>query len=224
MVFLLTEAQSKIGYEFKNVDILRQCFTHPSYTNEHKQEKDYERLEFLGDSVLGFIVADYLFKTKSESEGDMTEDKKNTVSKYPLSKATEKLGIANFLLTGGNFQMTDSVRENLFEAIVGGIYLDGGIAPAKNFVYKNLLSEKFAEKPIVKDFKSLLNEYSSKRKLGIPHYKTVGKTGKDNAPVFKIQLELNGEIIAESTGASKKIAEQKCAEQALEKLKNKKRR
>ena len=93
MIFNVDKIQEIIGYKFKNPNILRECFTHPSYVNEHKEYEDYDRLEFLGDSVLGFVVADYLFRNGNKTEGAMTENKKSIVSKVPLSIASKRLNL-----------------------------------------------------------------------------------------------------------------------------------
>lgn len=220
MIFYITEVQEKIGYEFKDPEILRRAFTHPSYLKGDYDEKDYDRYEFLGDSVLGFVVADYVFKRKFKNEGQMTEEKKNIVSSKPLSLATKTLGVDKYMLKSDKVEMTDSMRENLFEAIIGAIYLDGGLEEAKKFIIKNLI-DVFYKKGIkpIKDSKSLLNEYTSKKKLGDVKYTLVDKKGKDNLPTFTVKVLIDGKVISEGVGNSKKSAEQMAAEKALAKLK-----
>ena len=219
MIFYITEVQEKIGYIFKDPELLRQCFTHPSYLNG-RDEKNYERYEFLGDSVLGFVVSDFVFKKTYKNEGEMTEEKKNIVSSKPLSYATSKLGVEKYMLKSDSLKITDSMRENLFESIIGGIYLDGGLEEAKKFIVKNLI-EVFYKKNFSsdKDYKSQLNEYTSKNHLGEVKYILVSKNGKDNLPTFTVSVTLNGKVVAEGIGNSKKNAEQKAAEKALLKLK-----
>ena len=227
MLFLYTDAEQKIEYTFKNSQLLRQCFTHASYANEHKGERDNERLEYLGDSVLGLIIAEYLYLTKGESEGNMTADKQKIVSTKPLAEATRRLGIEKYLLIGGDDGRTvsDRVCENLFESIIGGIYLDGGYENAKRFVLKNLIPAfEENEKRQNTDFKSALNEYVQKYKLGAIKYTLLNKDGKDHNPSFKISVSVGGNELAIETGNSKKIAEQNCAEKALEKLKRRKKK
>lgn len=220
MIFYLTEVQLKIGYEFKNPDLLRQCFTHGSYTSEFKNSKDNERLEFLGDSVLGFVVADYLYKHKRQDEGRMTEDKQGIVSKKPLAQAIDRLGLHKYLLKNETLKISDSLKENLFEAIVAGIYLDGGLEQARNFIMKNLVSGIKDVKSITSsDFKSQINEYSAKHKFGTIKYKLKSKKGSDHEPTFEVQAMLNDKVLSVGVGRSKKIAEQKSAELALKKLK-----
>ena len=241
MIFYLDEVQKKLGYTFKNADLLRQCFTHKSFSDEEKGELNNERLEFLGDSVLGFIVTDFLYKNSQYSEGNMTNLKQQVVSCKPLAEAIKRLNIDEYLLKHSSMEISNNIRENLFESIVAGIYLDGGLDKARNFIHKNLLTKLIADiksgklthndgeslgcslkksKPL--DSKSLLNEYVSKKRLGAVEYKMISQTGKDHEPQFKMQLLLNGEQLATAMGKSKKEAQQACAKKALEILKNKK--
>ena len=220
MIFYLTEVEQKIGYAFKDKELLRHCFTHASYHNDSKCKRDNERLEFLGDSVLGFVVADYLFKNKHNDEGTMTELKQGIVSTKPLSHAIDKLGLHNYLLKNQTLKVTDKLKENLFEAVVAGIYLDGGLEEARKFIMKNLvLIVKDASMLSQNDFKSQINEYCAKQKLGTVKYKLKSKKGSDHDPVFEVLATLNDEVLSSGSGKSKKIAEQKAAETALKKLK-----
>lgn len=230
MIFQTAEAVEALGYNFKDDKLLRQCFTHASYANEHNGIKDNERLEFLGDSVLGLIVSEYLYTTKSESEGLMTDDKQKIVSKKPLSEATRRLGLDKFLLVGGDrqkaVQLTDSLCENLYESCVAGIYLDGGYESAKAFVIRTLINvktKKVEVKPLISD-KNLLQEYLDKRKLEKPVYKLLKKTGVDHLPIFVVEVSVEGQSLARGEGGSKKQAEQQAAKKALASLKNKNRK
>ncbi len=220
MIFYLTEVQQIIGYEFKNSDLLRLCFTHASYAPELKNSKDNERLEFLGDSVLGFVVTDYLFKNKRQDEGRMTEDKQGIVSTKPLAQAIDRLGLHKYLLRNETLKITDRLKENLFEAIVAGIYLDGGLEEARSFIMKNLVyTLKDINSVTANDFKSQINEYSAKHKFGTIKYKLKSKKGSDHEPTFEVEAILNGKVLSTGVGKSKKLAEQKSAELALKKLK-----
>lgn len=223
MIFNLTEVQRKIGYEFKNAELLRVAFTHASYSNEKKGEKNNERLEFLGDSVLGFIVTDYLFKATNEDEGDMTENKQRIVSFKPLSSACKRLKLHDNLIVGENVSVTEKLQENLMEAVIGAIYLDGGLDEAKKFIYNNIINKiKLKANETNVDYKSKLNELSSKKKFKVS-YETVGNNGTDNAPVFTVNLLIDGKKVASSIAKGKKQnAEQLVAKKALAYLKNKK--
>lgn len=223
MIFNLTEVQRKIGYEFKCSELLRVAFTHASYSNEKKGEKNNERLEFLGDSVLGFIVTDYLFKNTDENEGDMTENKQLIVSFKPLSSACKRLKLYENLIVGENVVVTEKLQENLMEAVIGAIYLDGGIDEAKKFIYNNIINKiKLKSNTKFVDFKSKLNELSTKKKFTVT-YETQGKKGMDNDPSFTVSVYIDGKKVATSTAKGKKQnAEQLVAKKALEYLKNKK--
>ncbi len=223
MIFYLDEVQQKIGYEFKDSELLRQCFTHKSAVDEKKGELNNERLEYLGDSVLGFIVAEYLFKSGFYSEGDMTAKKQTLVSSKPLAEAVKKLDIDKYLLKADGMIISDNIRENLYESIVAGLYLDGGINEAKKFVTKTLLvnNAKIKQTKKIVDYKSLLNEYCLKKRLGQVKYVLVKKSGKDHNPEFEMAVVIGENQIATGVGFSKKNAEQQSAEKAYNILKRK---
>ncbi len=220
MIFDIAEVQEKIGYIFKDSELLRRCFTHPSYTNQHDDEKNYERIEFLGDSVLGFVVSDFVFRNDKKDEGGMTEDKQNIVSSKPLAQATRSLGVEKYMLKHEKLKISDSMCENLFESLIGGIYLDGGLEEARKFIEKNLIQPYYKNgRTTTKDSKSKLNEYVSKNHLGNVLYVLVSKKGKDNLPTFTVKAVLDGKEISKGTGSSKKNAEQMAAKNALAILK-----
>ena len=215
MVFHLSEIEKKIGYSFKNPEILRVAFTHASFSNEKRGEKNNERLEYLGDSVLGFIVADYLFRSTNEDEGDMTTLKQSVVSFKPLSLACKKLKLSNYLLVGEKVVITDKLQENLMESLIGAIYLDGGIEEAKRFIIKNLINAYLNQKIKTVDYKSELNELSSKKHFDVS-YELLKKVGLDNNPTHTVAVLINGEIVAKATASGKKQnAEQLVAKKAL---------
>ncbi len=217
-------AQEIIGYSFKDKKLLVQCFTHSSFTNEHKGYKNNERLEFFGDSILGFIVTEYLFeKNSGVDEGKLTEKKQKIVSKKPLSQAIIKLGLDKLLILGEGEKnskvKSENLAENLFEALVAGIYIDGGIDVAKKFVYDKLLScEDCIDQRT--DFKGAFQELVQKKRLGEIKYVQVKVDGPAHNPEFTMQLKLSGKVLATEKGPSKQKAEQKCAEIALKLLKN----
>ncbi|MBO4962332.1 MAG: ribonuclease III [Clostridia bacterium] len=222
MIFDITDCEKAIGYEFKDKNLLRHCFTHPSYSNENKSSKSNERLEFLGDSVLGFIVSEFLFNRSKNDEGFLTVEKQKYVSGKSLAKECKKLGLNKFLLLGlgnENDREKDSVCENLYESVIAGLYLDGGIEVAKKFICKTILTEKIEKG---QDAKSELQIYCQKNKLGIIEYKVLSKSGPDHAPTFKIGVYLGKEKIAEAVGSKKSAAEQTGAKQALNNLKRRK--
>lgn len=219
MIFNLSDVERKLGYAFKNPDVIRVAFTHASFSNEKRGEKNNERLEFLGDSVLGLVVTDYLFRRGNDDEGDMTEYKQALVSFKPLSTACKRLKLHEDMLVGENVLVTDKLQENLMEAVIGALYLDGGLEEAKKFIYKNII-DKFNVKGNERlvDYKSKLNELSSKQRFTV-HYETVGKKGLDNDPSYTVSVFIDGKKVATATAKGKKQnAEQKVAKKAIEKI------
>lgn len=227
MIFDIDGVEERIGYRFKNKMLLRQCFTHASYANEHG-EQDNELLEFFGDSIIEFIVTEYLYKNARGNEGDLTKKRAELVSKAPLLLSIKSLGLHEFVLLGRGQGKAKSLDEKLFssiyEAVVAGIYIDGGIAEAKKFITKTIIADyekanKNKKEPKIRnDKKSELQEYVQKYKLGSVSYETLWKKGPDHMPEFRVAALLNGTRLAEAVGASKKQAEAKAAESALKKI------
>ena len=227
MIFDIDGVEERIGYSFKNKMLLRQCFTHASYANEHG-ELDNELLEFFGDSIIEFVVTEYLFKNARGDEGDLTRIRSELVSKPPLLKAVRKLGLEEFVLLGRgqekSINLEDKLFSSIYEAVVAGIYLDGGIVAVKKFVLNTIIADyEFSKKKIKEkrkcDKKSEFQEYVQKYKLGSIAYETLCKKGPDHQPEFRVAALLNGARIAEGKGSSKKLAEAKAAESALTKIK-----
>ncbi len=220
--------ESKIGYTFKDKMLLRQCFTHASYAYEHGQ-KDNELLEFFGDSIIQFVVTEYLFKNSSGDEGRLTVKRASIVSKEPLLRAVKKLGLTEYVLLGRglekNANLDDKLFSSVYEALVAGIYLDGGLVPAKKFIKDTLIKEfekreKNEQKGKVKlDGKNALQEYVQKHKLGSINYETLSKIGPDHSPEFRVAALLNGTRVAEGKGQNKKTAEAVAAVEALRRIK-----
>ena len=230
MIFFMHECEDKLGYSFKDKTLLRLCFTHPSYAHEHGGIKNNERLEFFGDSILGFITAEYLMdKFPDANEGLLTAYKQQLVSAEPLSKAIEKSGLYEFLMFGEGEKKNSpehhrSARENLFEAIVAGIYLDGGIEEAKKFVKRTLFSKTNlvgGVKNKVKDnkptdYKGKLQEYVQKNKLGTLLYVVKERSGPDHDPLFTVAVTVDDKELAFAKGRKKSDAEKEAARLALE--------
>jgi len=213
-----SEIERIIGYNFHKKELLKTAFTHSSYSNEHKAENN-ERLEFLGDSVLGVIVAEWLFYKEPElNAGKMTQEKQKLVSTKPLSEAICKAGLGRYLICGESMNkqaFPRSVLENLCESLIGAIYLDGGFESAKRFIVNFVLGEQ----PDIKmkktlDYKSELQVYSQKLKAGTPKYELVSKEGPDHDPLFTIAVEVSG-LRTTGSGKSKAEASQMAAEKAL---------
>lgn len=235
MIFDVAECEQRLGYRFNDKILLRQCFTHVSYANENKS-KDNERLEFFGDAILGLVVTEYLFKSDMSGEGKLTQERSKLVSKKPLQKVVEELGLSELILLGNGLNMHASHDEklysSLYEAVVAGIYLDGGMEAAKKFIYRTLLQSKCLKKELTpavkqksapeKDSKSAFQEYVQKYKLGAIRYVQLEKTGSDHDPVFTVEVRLDNEPRAVGVGKSKKQAESDAAGKALMKIRRKK--
>lgn len=224
MNFDFCKCESLIGYVFKDKNLLINAFTHSSYSNEHKEFKSNERLEFLGDSVLGLVVSEYLYKNYSQSaEGKMTVLKQGLVSKKPLSTAIMNKGLDKFLMLGeGEKKETarTNISENLFEAIVASIYLDGGLKNAEKFIFSMLdlseASQNSSSDVDTTDYKSKLLRLSQCHKLGDIEYYEISKTGPDHKPVFLMGVRLGGRNMATGQGSSHKEGEKFASKKAIE--------
>ncbi|MBP5466837.1 MAG: ribonuclease III [Clostridia bacterium] len=227
-IFDISACEERIGYCFKDKMLLRQCFTHSSYANEHG-EKDNELLEFFGDAVIEFIVTEYLFK-KGGKEGELTFKRADIVSKKPLLKAFKELGLNEYLLLGNGQTLSATGSEKLYssayEALVAGIYIDGGIKNARKFVLntviKNFENVKIKTENDV-NYKSKLQEYVQKKKLGSIEYVLLSQSGPSHAPSFSSAVTLNGNPLSKGEGKAKREAEQQAAKGALAILKKKKK-
>lgn len=217
----MTEFEKKIGYEFNNIALLDRALTHSSYAHERGTGKDNERLEFLGDSVLGFITAEYLFENyKNEPEGELTKKRAYAVCEKTLFEYAKEIGLGNRLLLGHGEEHTGgrnrpSVVSDAFEALIAAIYLDGGIEAAKKFVLP-FVAEATKTKPEFKDYKSMLQEVLQQNPDEKFEYIVVGESGPDHDKRFEVEVHLNSNVIGKGVGTSKKRAEQEAAKDALE--------
>lgn len=220
----MTEFEKKIGYKFKNRQLLTTALTHSSYANERKTQ-DNERLEFLGDSVLGLITAEYLFKRlKKNQEGTLTKLRASLVCEQSLFDISKKIDLSNFILLGHGEEMSNgrerpSVVSDAFEAVLAAIYLDAGLEKARDWLL-NLMQDAFDDALSGnrnRDYKTELQEYVQKGKFGRLSYRVVNETGPDHNKSFEVEVLLDGERIGIAHGMSKKEAEQAAARCALEK-------
>ena len=196
-------AEKALGYTFKDKSLLKQCFTHKSF-GENNHEPDNERLEFLGDAVLQLAVSESLYLKEDTDEGSMTETRKRYVSREALTQAAEKAGILKFLrYAGGEDTIGGKTPSNLFEAVVAGIYLDGGMNAARAFLKRYLEESAFC------NYKSLLQEYVQERAKRPPEYATREREDGYGCTVRALGKE------AEGFGKSKKLAEVSAAEKLL---------
>lgn len=219
------ELMDKIGYTFKEPSLLIKALSHSSYVNELKLNKhdDYERQEFLGDAVLELTVSDFLFKTKSTMrEGDMTKLRAALVCEPTLSMCAKNgFDLPRYLLLGKGEDATggrsrDSIIADVFEAIVGAIYLDGGLEAAAVFINKYVLTN-YEEHIVFSDSKTILQEYAQERQLCLV-YELVEESGPSHDRDYRVKAILGNDICAEGMAKSKKSAEQHAAYAILKKL------
>lgn len=210
------EIEKIIGYTFRDKNLLETAFTHSSFSNEHHVENN-EKLEFLGDSVLNFVVAELLYLSSLEDEGAMTVSRASIVSREPLAAAIQKLGLLKYLRIGVGVSKTRNwstkFKSNLFESILGAIYLDGGMESAKHFVY-NHLGRDIAHSAAI-DYKSRLQEFKQAKF----NDQTLEYVTEDNGrKEFVSKVYLGEELIGEGKGRKKKLAEREAAKAALKKI------
>ncbi|MBE5881275.1 MAG: ribonuclease III [Lachnospiraceae bacterium] len=217
-----SELENKIGYVYKNKQLLKQAMTHTSFANEQKINKldSYERIEFLGDAVLEMVSSEYFyFEHPKTSEGNLTKMRASAVCEPSLAITARQLELGKYLLLGKGEEATggrerDSIIADAVEALIGSIYLDGGLAEAKRFILKFVLND-LEHKQLFYDAKSILMETLQAKKLSDFEYRLVGEEGPDHEKLFKTEAVLSGECIGYGEGQSKKISEQKAAYEAL---------
>ena len=202
-----------LGYEFKDKELLRRAMTHSTYSHTNGGD-NYERLEFLGDSILGFLVAEELCKKfPNVDEGKLTEMRKAIVSASPLSKIVQEKGYDKYLNIGA-VNVSEKVRSDVFESLCAAIYKDGGIDKAREFVLSNL-EELIKVADIIRndDYKSQLNNRFPQSNI---EYRDVAKTGEEHNPTFEVELYIDGTFVAKANGGNKRSAQQACAKIAIE--------
>lgn len=216
----MSNLENIIDYEFKNKTLFEVCSTHSTYSHVYGGENN-ERLEFLGDSVLNFIVTDFLYSHYFKREGELSKIRAIIVSAKNLSRVVDRLEISKFLkVFPQNMKLSEKMKCDFYESLLGAIYLDGEINNAKKFVYKTLnLSQEEIEFLIKNnyDYKTRLQEEMQKVnysfKFCIDNFKQV-----DDKSFFKMSLIVNDEIVATESGESKKKVENLCAKKYLEKM------
>ena len=228
---LLEELQDKIGYRFQNTDLLKQALTHSSFANEQKinKLKDYERLEFLGDAVLELVSSEFLFRENPQMpEGQLTKLRASMVCEPALAYCAKDIDLGSYILlgrgeeyTGGRYR--SSIPADVMEAMIGAIFLDGGIENAKKHIYRFILSD-LENKILFLDSKTILKEEIQKKKDAQLRYELIGESGPDHNKQFTVDAYLNDVLIGSGTGRTKKAAEQQAAYEALLKMKGKHRK
>jgi ribonuclease-3 len=221
--------QEAIGYRFRDIGLLEHAMTHTSRANEDVSGGvvDNESMEFLGDAVLGFVIADRLFRDFPEyDEGLKSKTKATLVSTLALARQAEQLSLGDHLLLGRGEEKTGGRRKQAlladgYEALIAAIYLDGGIEQVRAFIgreFTPLFEDIRRHGPSGHDYKSSLQEYLQSHDGPLPEYRLAGTLGPDHRKMFEVEVVVRGEPIASATGPSKKEAEQEAARLALEKL------
>ncbi len=212
-----------IGYSFKDKELIKTALTHSSYANENKRRRNNERLEFLGDSVLGFVTAEYLFNEyKARPEGELTKLRAAVVCEKSLFKFAEKISLGKFIYMGKGEENTGgrnrpSIVSDAFEAVIAAMYLDGGIEVVKDYIL-SFISEAVKREAGFRDNKTLFQEIIQRNKGSVISYEEIGETGPDHEKIFRFVVKVNGEVVGTGEGRSKKEAEQAAAGNALEKI------
>lgn len=221
-----TEIEALIGYRFNDPALLALAFVHRSYINEHKDITTHnERLEFLGDSVLGLLVASFLYKNFPERpEGELSSLRSHLVDSHTCMNFVLKLGVHPYLLLGKGEKLSDgrgreSILGDLFEAIIGAVYLDGGLDAAHAFFFKNFSHEIDAiiDKPL-NNWKALFQDYCQRTFQQTPTYVVLSEEGPDHSKIFTVSVTINGEEMGQGLGGSKKDAQQAAAENAIHRM------
>lgn len=221
----LGSIEERLGIVFTDASLLDVALTHRSYAFEHGSTRHNERLEFLGDAVLGLLVTDMIYGWYPElSEGEMAKLRASTVNMAVLADAARELDVGSELHLGRGEELSggrdkSSILADAYEAILGAVYLDQGMSAAQKVVDQSLAEHirDHVERGVVRDFKTSLQEQSVRQRGAIPEYR-ITASGPDHAKRFDAQVFLVGELLGEGTGRSKKEAEQAAAKRALPKL------
>ena len=213
------ELQVKLGYRFKDENLLKTALTHSSFKNEKQSAKDYERLEFLGDAVLELTVSEFLYRDNPDMrEGDMTKMRASLVCEPTLAYCAQELILSEYILLGRGEEKTggrgrESIISDVFEAIIGALYLDGGFETARNFVRKYVLTD-YRNKIEFRDSKTTLQEYVQDKGFEM-EYVLADESGPDHNKKYTVKVLVGGAVKGTGTGSSKKRAEQNAAYEAL---------
>ncbi|MFQ5963990.1 MAG: ribonuclease III [Candidatus Scalinduaceae bacterium] len=217
----LTDCQEKIGYFFNNIKLLENALTHTSFKTPYNPSN--ERLEFLGDAILGMIISDYLFKKFPDySEGNLTKIKSVVVSRATLAKIGTEMELKKHISVGKGLTTTSSLPKsliaNVFEAIIAAIYIDGGLEVAYDFITKRLKREIniVCNNQHEKNYKSILQHFCQKQHGHAPKYKVIKQSGPDHKKTFEVAVVINNNSHCSGFGNNKKEAEQIAARKTLE--------
>ena len=225
----MDELQERIGYRFKNKNLLRQALTHSSYANEKHMSKlsDNERLEFLGDAVLEIVSSEFLFQNYPKMpEGDLTKLRASIVCEPTLALCTKEMDLGKYLFLGKGEDMTGgrkrkSILSDALEALIGSIYLDGGFASAKEFILRFILTD-IEHKQLFYDSKTILQEIVQAEFKEELSYRIIAETGPDHDKLFEVEALIGAQVIGTGEGRTKKSAGQEAAYHGILKLRENK--
>jgi ribonuclease III len=219
--------QKKIKYRFKNKNILKAALTHTSVTGNEASALSFERMEFFGDSILGFVISEYLFVTfPNIQEGELSKLKSQIVSRKFMAIKAKELGLGKYLYLSSEAASADSrnkksILSNAMESLICAIYSDSGLKSTREFISKFILKDykKHLETSEMKNFKSILQEYTQSKFQNVPIYKITNEEGPDHNKVFTLEVYINDELMGTGKGHNKKNAQQDAAKKACIELK-----
>ncbi len=223
---MIKDLETAIGYRFRNIMLLQNALAHSSYANErwHDSLKSNERLEFLGDSILGMVVAEYLYRNfPNRPEGELTRMRADMVCEKALAHIAGQIGLGQHLLLGhgeeqGGGRGRDSILADAVESVIAACFLDGGMEAARSFINRFVLEDVPVRKLRNADYKTALQELVQQKKNQLLSYELLGEEGPDHNKSFRVAVLLNGSAVGEGVGSSKKRAEQEAARAAIAKL------
>ena len=223
---MIKDLEGAIGYHFRNINLLQNALTHSSYANEryHNSLMSNERLEFLGDSILGMVVAEHLYRNfPDRPEGELTRMRADMVCERALAEVANRLSLGQHLLLGhGEERFGGRSRESILadavESVIAATYVDGGMNAAVDFIRKFILCDVPAQRLRNADYKTALQELVQQKKNQVLTYELVGESGPDHDKKFDVEVCLNGQVVGRGVGSSKKRAEQEAARVAMENL------
>ncbi len=217
--------EEKLGYQFQDPSLLENALTHSSCANESRGKlQSNERLEFLGDSILGMVVADHLFRTCPDlPEGELTRTRAALVCEESLVEVAQELDLGSYLRLGkgeeaGGGRSRPSIQADAVEAVLAAVYLDGGIGSARKIIRRYILTREVERYQSPKDYKTALQELVQRESGQVLKYRLTGSEGPDHNKRFFVEVDLNGSPVGAGSGRSKKEAEQMAAKAAIEKL------
>jgi len=223
---MIKDLEDAIGYRFRNITYLQNALAHSSYANErwHDSLMSNERLEFLGDSILGMVVAKHLYQNfPDRPEGELTRMRADMVCETSLARVADQVGLGKHLLLGhgeeqGGGRERPSILADAVESVIAASFLDGGMEAAEGFIRRFVLCNVPVTRLQNKDYKTALQELVQQKKNQVLTYKLVGESGPDHDKQFTVEVSLNDKVVGRGTGSSKKRAEQDSARVAIENL------